>query len=410
MITAPGSRLAALALAAALAAGAVGCAGLETRLDPDFTRKQPETVAILPFSAVPSADADTTARLPMVRQIFDAYFSNLGYHQPSLDDVDQRLRRANLMTPEAIQAAGPKKLGEILDVDAVVFGKEFEVSSTSAVIFYRRKITGKISLVGARAGDSLWDAEYTESDTGGVLLDSGQVVQAISATIEVGRDVTFVKMAQAFCRTVVSSLPPATHDESPHDVPPDLTSVTVRVVGTAPLRAGDRVEVTVAGAPGGRGTFDLKPLHVGLPLSETTSGVYQGVYVVEPGEASASVAVSARLVNRFGATARKEAPAESAFAIDSAPPPPPNAIQVAKTGAGVELQWQPPQNDVVKSYEVFRAPETGTPFTLVASTADPRWVDPAPPGPSPAYQIVAVDMNGNVSFPAGPATLPKGTP
>ncbi|MBI1851630.1 MAG: DUF799 family lipoprotein [Planctomycetes bacterium] len=393
-----------LLVAVVLVGAITGCAGLESRVAADFAKTQPEIVAVLPFQAAPD-DTDAPPRLAMVRQIFQANFGNLGYHQAAIDDVDQRLRRANLMTPAAVKAAGPKRLGEILEADAIVFGENFTVSSFSAFLIYRRKLSGTLSLVSTRTGNMLWEASYSESATGGVALDSGQLFQAVSDSIDTGRDVNFVKLAQAFCRTVVSSLPRSTHEETAHEVPPDLQSVTVRLGGTSPLRAGDRIEVEATGARAARGTFELKPLHVGLPLSETAPGVYRGVYVVEPGEAATGVVVSVRLVNRFGATSRKEAADAVPFVVDATPPPPPGDFQVARNGAGVELAWEPPKGKPVESYRVFRARSADDPFMLVASTPQTRWVDTSVAG-TPLYQIVAVDGNGNVSFPAGPATLP----
>lgn len=82
----------------------------------------------------------------------------------------------------------------------------------------------------------------------------------------------------------------------------------------APLRAGDTVDVTLHGTPGGAARFDIGPYVKNQPMSETAPGVYTGSYVVKRGVNFSNAPVFGML-NAGGMDA---APAESAATISVA--------------------------------------------------------------------------------------------
>lgn len=66
---------------------------------------------------------------------------------------------------------------------------------------------------------------------------------------------------------------------------PSVTSFTDDVTG--PLKAGDKITVTMAGTPGGKAAFSIPGVVDGYALRETSPGVYTGTYIV-PGNVSAT--------------------------------------------------------------------------------------------------------------------------
>jgi hypothetical protein len=358
-------------------------------------------VALLPFEARAN-DREAQVRLELFRSIFHSYLSDRGFHVLTPEYVDGRLRRARIDTPGQARAAGAAQLGEVLGVDALLIGDRIGVSSFNALLAYQRSLSGRFSLVSTGDGQELWRAEATEYDTGGVLIDSGQVIQAVSDTVAVGRDTAYVRLCQLFCRQVTATLPKVIHAADGSEPAPEIASVAVTQGRIGTLRAGDAILVEVAGTAGARGTFDLRPLRAGLVLVEGGPGRYRGVYTVLPGEAAPSVTVSVRLTNAFGRDARKDA--GGTLAIDAAPPAAPPTVRVVRAGAGVEVSWDAPEGEAPAAYQVFRSPTPGRGFEPVGRTPERRWVDERAT-PEARYQVIAVDDHGNQSFPAGPASF-----
>jgi len=378
-----------------------GCGSLDTRSTPALTSRPPQVVALLPFDARPD-DPEAEVRLELFRLIFHSYLSDRGFHALTPEYVDARLRRARLDTPEQVRTTGAARLGEVLGADALLIGDRIGVSSFQALLAYRRGLSGRFKLVSTRDGQELWHAEATEYDTGGVLVDSGQVIQAVSDTVQAGRDTAYVRLCQLFCRQVTATLPKVVHRDESAEPAPEIASVSVGQGRSGTLRSGDKIEVEVVGTPAAMGAFDLRPLRSGLALVEGAPGRYRGVHTVLPGEAAESVTVTARLTNSFGRVVRKDAP--GTLAIDAAPPAMPPAVRVARVGGGVEVSWDAPGGEAPAAYQVFRSPGPGRGFEPVGRTPERRWVD-GQATPQARYQVIAVDGQGNQSFPAGPAAL-----
>jgi hypothetical protein len=356
-------------------------------------------VALLPFEARPD-DPEAEVRLELFRAIFHSYLTDRGFHALSPEYVDARLRRARLDTPAEVRTAGAARVGEVLGADALLLGDRIGVSSFQALLAYRRGLSGRFTLVSTLDGQELWQAEATEYDTGGVLIDSGQVIQAVSDTVSVGRDTAYVRLCQLFCRQVTATLPRVVHRDEASEPAPEIASVSVGVARPGTLRAGDTIEVEVAGTAAAMGAFDLRPLRAGLVLVEGAPGLYRGVHTVLPGEAAEGVTVTARLINAFGRVVRKDA--TGTLAIDAAPPGMPATVRAARAGERVEVSWDAPGGEGPAAYLVFRSPGPGRGFEPVGRTAERRWVDERAPAEA-RYQVIAVDVHGNQSFPAGPA-------
>jgi hypothetical protein len=62
-----------------------------------------------------------------------------------------------------------------------------------------------------------------------------------------------------------------------------------------PVRAGQTITVTLRGSPGGRAEFDIFGVVTGVEMREVSAGVYQGAYVVRPGDNVVGAAVFGHL-------------------------------------------------------------------------------------------------------------------
>ncbi len=75
-------------------------------------------------------------------------------------------------------------------------------------------------------------------------------------------------------RAVVATTPPAVGT---------VTITSFAFAGKRALKAGDGVDITLVGTPGGRATYDVGPYILGQPLAEGASGTYTGRFTVPPG-------------------------------------------------------------------------------------------------------------------------------
>ncbi|MBI3946048.1 MAG: copper amine oxidase N-terminal domain-containing protein [Armatimonadetes bacterium] len=81
---------------------------------------------------------------------------------------------------------------------------------------------------------------------------------------------------------------------------PEVPITSVAHNAARPLDVGQSVTVTVAGKPRGAASFDIGTMKVGIPLSETSPGIYQGRYTAEKGDVALSARVVAHLITETG--------------------------------------------------------------------------------------------------------------
>ena len=102
-----------------------------------------------------------------------------------------------------------------------------------------------------------------------------------------------------------------------------LPSLVVRITSLIhdaqrPLRAGERLTVTLRGTPGGAATFEIFGAVSSVSMPELSPGVYQGTYVVRSGDNITDAAVFGRL--RAGQVEAPLVQAGTPVTLDTLPP------------------------------------------------------------------------------------------
>jgi hypothetical protein len=385
-----------------------GCADLQK---PDVTKakeavKLPTRVAVLPFylDVKPPVEPLQERAVDILREQFFNRFASLGYLDLDLAEVDRRLQAADIPAEEAALAIDPQRLATVLGVDGLVVGRVKEASSFKGGILTDARLGGNVKLISS-LGATLWEVNHTESRQGGVLLRGGELVRALedlNSQFKDERHLTYLKLAEEYSRKVVATAPHPDLSAAVAFATPRIEKITVQVEKDRSLRAGDQIRAEAESSSGLNGSLDLGLWRTGIPMVEVSPGRYVGIYNVQTGDAAKGVPVGVRLSDAFGLSTSNRV-AGLSIDVDAAPPAPPEDVVAERLGEGrgVLLRWRDAGD--AAGYAVYRSCPPGSELSLVTKvTGGSSYTDPKGPSGAGAcaYQVVALDSNQNLSYPA----------
>jgi len=139
------------------------------------------TVAILPIE---TSDPGQKDMAKMFRQGLYANLKQSNFRLLERYIVDDLLKQNNLTDPSTFLTINPMKFGEILGVDAIVFGRINKVERSYFIVHSSIELGVSIEMVDTRNGEILWRAEQTEKDIAGMGKIPTGITAAIFAPIE----------------------------------------------------------------------------------------------------------------------------------------------------------------------------------------------------------------------------------
>jgi hypothetical protein len=169
-------------------------------------RNPPKSIAILPFGN----QTEREGLDEFVRATFYGHLAPHPYKDIELHEVDRKLKRHNLMNYEKFNHVSAKRLGRILDCDAVVIGEVTEFQRVYAGVYSQMAVGASITIWDTRSGKKLWSDEHvTRHHEGGVPL---AITDLAMISIRSGlnlRESEKVKTVDELSRHLVSRLPVA---------------------------------------------------------------------------------------------------------------------------------------------------------------------------------------------------------
>lgn len=145
-------------------------------------------------------------------------------------------------------------------------------SKNSFLAGYYNLLTGSLSISDVN-GKEVFALDHTESERGGILFNSGQIIQGIISQVNNVGDSAYKELSSQFAKTIVSYLPTATNSSSA-DAASDL-SVTIQSA-TARWTSPSSYLVCITGSP-----HSLASVLIGTQktsLREIKSGYYCGAF------------------------------------------------------------------------------------------------------------------------------------
>jgi hypothetical protein len=237
--------------------------------------KLPYKVAILPFeNKTSNPEAGTT-----VRKMFYNFFSSLNYRDLEPYVIDENLKTNHLYADiTGGKKVSPQKLGQLLGVDAVIYGEVISLGKIYALVYSDNQAGLKARMVRCSTAKPVWELEHTiHIEEGDVPLSPIGLAATIFKTALNHNQATHMKAASALCMEMIATIP------NPPGVsePPPIIQALVHNGAGKLLQPGDIIKVAMIGDKNQIASWSIPPLVETLPMEEKQPGVYIGAYRIK---------------------------------------------------------------------------------------------------------------------------------
>lgn len=369
--------------------------GVKVKTAPGFDAAVTNKLAVLPV-AVDNSSSIAPDKLTFIQRALASELRNAGFQVLDSDVVS-----TTCISPSCSER------DQLVRQYGVTSFAELTVHSAARNNFlagYVNLIHGTLRLRDLN-GRELISIDRTESERGGLLFNSGQLLQGVISQVANSGDISFTRLASKFAKTVVAQLPRASSTDS--------------VLASAAMLNVDQVQLDPFGphlykvcATGSRGAFaSLVFNRRRSSLRETTPGQYCGIYRIENNSMDSSALV-VELESPYGQAARRELSSSpiSSFGCFSA-----DSVQLIRKGGKPQLSLtcvrlsshsvatgdSCGKECTASKVLIYRASEARGPYRKVTELqSSTRWTDhSANADQDYLYQVVVVDKQGGFSAP-----------
>ena len=352
---------------------------------------QPKTVAILPFKN----ETKKEEAFEIVRRTFYNHFSSLRYGDLELFKVDQRLKKTGFTDPDEINKLSSQRLGKILGVDAVIYGRITHYDRAYAAVYSKVSVGAAVKMVDTKTNEFLWSGQHVQSKhQGGVpTTPVGLIITAISTAANI-RQIELLRTSDDLFRDMVKTIPGPTVAEASR--PPAIKMLVHDAVGS-PKKAGDIIKVALEGDPHCAASFDIGDFKQAIEMKEIQSGFYEAKYQVRPGDNAHEAIITGYLTDERGNTAQWM-DVIGAITIDTTPPNIPTSLSTISHDHEVVLTWDTNKEEDLAQYKIYRSQTPLTGYESIVFTEFNTIADTGITNYTPFYyKVSALDKAGNES-------------
>ena len=237
--------------------------------------KLPYKVAILPFvNKTSNPEAGRT-----VRKMFYNFFSSLNYRDLEPYVIDENLKANHLYADlTAGKKVSPRKLGQLLGVDAVIYGEVISLGKLYALVYSDNQAGLKARMVRCSNAKPVWKLEHTiHIEEGDVPLSPIGLAATIFKTALSHNQATHMKAASELCMQMIATIPNPPGVSEP---PPKIQALVHNGAGKL-LQPGDTIKVAMIGDKNQLASWSIPPLVETLPMEEKQPGIYIGAYSIK---------------------------------------------------------------------------------------------------------------------------------
>lgn len=284
-------------------------------------------------------------------------------------------------------------------VDAFATLRVDSFSKNSFLAGYYNQLTGTLAFTD-KAGAEMLSVTYTESERGGLLFNSGQVIQGVISQVKNTGDAAYEELASQFAKAVVEQIPaPAasTIEGRQEGLEVDLVSAS------AEWQTPSTYSVCLKGTPHSFGSLIIGRNRT--TLREISPGSYCGSFSALV-TSSEGTPATVEIRSAFGTSKREEVslPARSPCALDQRLRADDDTITVQCAMVGSDLsKVQIGCSDKIKVCKaekviLFSAASEAGPFRKVSESSS---ASATIPRGSPTLHVVAIGSGGVPSLPVG---------
>lgn len=352
---------------------------------------QPRMVAILPFKN----ETKKEEAFEIVRRTFYNHFSSLRYGDLELFKIDQRFKKAGFTDAGEINKLSSQRLGEILGVDAVIYGRITHYDRVYAGVYSQVSVGAAVKMIDTKTGEFLWSGQHVQTKRQGGIPTTpiGLLITAISTAVNI-RQVELLRASDDLFRDMVKTIPGPTIAEASR--PPNIKMLVQDGVGS-PKKAGDVINVVLEGDPHLTASFDIGDFKQGIEMKETQTGFYEGRYQVMPGDNAYEAIVTGYLTDERGNSA-KWMDVLGALIIDTMPPAVPTGLSCVGHDHEVVLKWEANKENDLAKYRLYRSQTPLTGYESLVLTEFSKATDSGIDNYKPFYyKVSAIDKAENES-------------
>ena len=235
----------------------------------------PYKVAILPFAnKTANPEAGT-----IVRKMFYNFFSSLNYRDLEPYVIDENLKANNLYADvTGGKDVSPQKLGQLLGVDAVIYGDVTSLGKVYALVYSDNQAGLKARMVRCSNAKPVWELEHTiHIEEGDLPLSPIGLAATVFKTALSHGQATHTKAASELCMQMIATMP---NPPGVSEVPPKIQALVHNGAGKL-LQPGDTIKVVIIGDKNQIASWSIPPLAENLRMKEKQPGVYIGAYRIK---------------------------------------------------------------------------------------------------------------------------------
>ncbi len=121
----------------------------------------PRVIALLPMAN----HSNSMLGPVLARNLLETRLIGSGYDITDPAKTDAGLKTIGITDGGQLRSATPQKLGQVLNVDGLLYGELLEFKYTNIGVFSKRSVEIKLTLVDAKTGEKLWEASKRESSS-----------------------------------------------------------------------------------------------------------------------------------------------------------------------------------------------------------------------------------------------------
>lgn len=265
---------------------AISACAPTVRLSSVFSDRKLQTVIVLP--ATGPADV-TREKIDTIRRTLISELKSSGF--VILDDALVFANCTNLGCKDA------KQFASRYGAQAFAALSVSSANRVNVLAGYYNSISGKLELKDG-AGVEIGSVEHTEREKGGLLFNSGQLIEGLRSTAANGEAESFARLSERFAKELVQQLP------KPSSVSQTSSAATVQIDGIkANTKGAGRYEICALGTAGGVGSLVVDGQR--SSLRESRAGNYCGVFRIG-GNLNPTSRLSVEIRSPYGAVAERE--------------------------------------------------------------------------------------------------------